>query len=232
MFASNYGDLKIVKYLVKHVADVNQPDKYGGTALMLASMRLDLDIVRFLVEEHGAHVNQTDNDGRTALMYASMRRHRLKIVKFLVDHGADVNKTDNEGKTALMLATDSRIIKYLYSFKKINKAPASRKKYYNQGDRCPICLDPLNNKNNVCIITPCDHVFHCECLDRYKQPICPICRKSIQSIETVSPDDLETMELEEYKNKAGFLLFGKKRKKKTTLRSLRSLMADIKFLLK
>ena len=50
----------------------------------------------------------------------------------------------------------------------------SKKRYYNDGDECSICLD-CENKD---IITICGHTFHSKCLNQWKirEVTCPICR--------------------------------------------------------
>lgn len=48
MHATKYGDLEMVKSLVDYGADVNAKDKYGQTALMIASKVPHPEIVKFL----------------------------------------------------------------------------------------------------------------------------------------------------------------------------------------
>ena len=31
-------------------------------------------------------------------------------------------------------------------------------------DLCGICLEPLNEKNPLCMVVSCGHVFHCDCI--------------------------------------------------------------------
>ena len=53
-------------------------------------------------------------------------------------------------------------------------------KYYEHGNDCVICIDPLDNGNSVCMLYECEHLFHCKCLknphtkEYYK--VCPMCR--------------------------------------------------------
>jgi len=56
-------------------------------------------------------------------------------------------------------------------------------------DLCGICLDPLNEKNPLCMVVSCGHVFHCQCIREWishniinnAEPDhrCPTCRGRI-----------------------------------------------------
>ena len=83
--AAEKGETKKVKELLSIGANPNFQDKYGQTALMLASQNGHLDIVCILcgiLLKNKADVNLQDHAGRTALMRASWRRH-LDMVKLL-----------------------------------------------------------------------------------------------------------------------------------------------------
>ncbi len=107
---------KIVKYLVRHGADVNAKDKKGFTPIMFAS---DINIVKYLAE-HNAKLNIANECGDTFLHFLSshsaMENDHVIIVKYLVDHGADVNLQNEVGNTPLHLAArinNEIIAKYL-----------------------------------------------------------------------------------------------------------------------
>ena len=60
MYASEYDhNIEIVKLLLEHGADINLPDNYGHTALMMASLEGNTEIVRLLLDQ-GADVNVQD----------------------------------------------------------------------------------------------------------------------------------------------------------------------------
>lgn len=103
---------------------VNQTDKHGRTALILAASEGHLAIMDILVEK-GAQLHAHDKDGLTALSWACLKGH-LNAVISLINSGVDVNHADHSGRTPLDLATfygDVRLVNYLLFFfvKKTNK---------------------------------------------------------------------------------------------------------------
>lgn len=116
---SGYVSVKadnVMRRLINKGVDINQRDNGGNTALMYASSRLDVDMVRFLLDK-GADATMKNNAGETALMSAArhapatdltspMRRgyeSLVDLVRALLDTGANINARTNEGKTALMM---------------------------------------------------------------------------------------------------------------------------------
>ena len=104
-FWNDKGDLKSleeIKELLKKGADVNASNKYGDTALMIASEKGHMDVVKCLAE-CGVDVNASNKYGRTALMVAAIWG-QIEVVKHLAELGADLEAKDGDGKTALMVA--------------------------------------------------------------------------------------------------------------------------------
>lgn len=124
MFASFYGSLPIVQFLVSKKANTNlstssnadfnlgkliSPRINGTTALMLACFSGRADIV-FSLLKAGALANTQDSDGQTALMYAILGHKdwphsplndtRKKIILLLLEHGANPSLTDKNGLDA------------------------------------------------------------------------------------------------------------------------------------
>lgn len=67
--AAANGSLDLVKVLLKHKAQVNQPDGFKGTALMAAAGKGNKAIVELLLAS-GADVRAKDDDGKDALALA------------------------------------------------------------------------------------------------------------------------------------------------------------------
>lgn len=43
---------------------------------------------------------------------------------------------------------------------------------------CPVCLERMDSQTTGLITIPCQHTFHCQCLDKWKNSRCPVCRFS------------------------------------------------------
>jgi ankyrin repeat protein len=85
--------------------DWSDRDRFGATALMLASGNGHAEAVRALLEI-GAPVGDMDDDGATALHYAARLGHR-EIVNALIAAGAEVDALDRgewESETPLCFA--------------------------------------------------------------------------------------------------------------------------------
>jgi ankyrin repeat protein len=85
-WASNNGNLAMVRYLVEHGADINRRGFDNRTALIIAAEVENFDIIRYLVE-HGANVNLRASDGSTAASMA-YDRGNVDIYDYLMANGA------------------------------------------------------------------------------------------------------------------------------------------------
>lgn len=79
-------DAAKVRSLIAEGANVNTKGFFGITALIHASRKGHIEIVKILLDK-GADVNAKDNDGNTALTEAS-RKGYIEIVQFLKKAGA------------------------------------------------------------------------------------------------------------------------------------------------
>lgn len=102
-FASNYGNLEIVKELLKNGASIDEKDNIGQTSLYDASRLNHLEIVKELLK-NGAFINAKSITGWTSLYLAAYHDH-LELVKELLKNNAQVNEQNNSGWTALHSAS-------------------------------------------------------------------------------------------------------------------------------
>lgn len=89
IYANNQG-LKFFVDFLKKTGGINNRDTHGKTALILASTKGYLEIVKLLISNK-ADVNDKDNLKETALMFAAENSH-LEIVKFLDGHKAKIDE--------------------------------------------------------------------------------------------------------------------------------------------
>lgn len=81
MLASQKQDIRMVKLLIKHEANINSTDTIGNTALMIASTGNKLNIVKLLIR-HGAALNLRNKKGLNARDFA-VRSNNKTIAVYL-----------------------------------------------------------------------------------------------------------------------------------------------------
>ena len=98
--AASINNLKIVRLLVEHGADVNSRTKTNSTPLRGACYNGNVDMARYLIE-HGADVNIAKENNDTNLMVSVCHRH-ITMAAYLVDElKCNVNECDNNGRSSL-----------------------------------------------------------------------------------------------------------------------------------
>lgn len=93
--ASSYNCLDLVQFLISKGADINKPNSYMVTPLMIAVIKNHKETVAYLLE-HGADPNKQEERGFTCLHYCK----NVKIAKLLLDAGCDLTLINNKGLTA------------------------------------------------------------------------------------------------------------------------------------
>ena len=62
-----------------------------------------------------------------------------------------------------------------------NKFRFPKSQIYDELDRdCPICLETIV-KGHIVVQLDCNHIYHCNCINCWKQNSCPYCRETIDS---------------------------------------------------
>ncbi|KAG7935621.1 uncharacterized protein OGAPODRAFT_15903 [Ogataea polymorpha] len=62
-------------------------------------------------------------------------------------------------------------------FTSSNTAPSSSSQLIELAS-CPVCLERLDSSVTGLLTIPCQHTFHCQCLSKWKDDSCPVCRYS------------------------------------------------------
>lgn len=118
---SDFGNLKIVKYIHEHEGvdiDVRIPIGYleGYTPLMWAAMKGHYNVVKYLID-NGANVNSKTAEGDNVIVKALWNYGEIDIVKLLLEKGADINSIrSNDKKSILTVAIENcnqTVAKYL-----------------------------------------------------------------------------------------------------------------------
>lgn len=105
LYAGAEGLLEILRLVNEAGADPAITNRFGGVALIPASERGHVDVVRYLLTESDVDVDHVNNLGWTALLEAIIlsdggQAHQ-QIVGLLIEHGADVDLADGDGITPL-----------------------------------------------------------------------------------------------------------------------------------
>ena len=105
LYAGAEGLLDILRLTIEAGADPSLTNRFGGTALIPASERGHVEVVRELLTNSDVDVDHVNNLGWTALLEAIVlsngdERHQ-QVVQLLVDHAADITIGDKDGVTAL-----------------------------------------------------------------------------------------------------------------------------------
>ena len=101
LWAGAEGRLDILRLANDAGADPTITNRYGGVAVIPASERGHVEVVRYLLAESDIDVDHVNKLGWTALLEAILLsdggpRHQA-IVALLIEHGADVDLADGDG---------------------------------------------------------------------------------------------------------------------------------------
>lgn len=105
-WAAMYGQIEVMKELLRRGADVNSQDNEGKTPLMSASSQNHLDAVKLLVES-GAALEIKNDVGQTALLVAVENSHE-DLVSVFAESGAQLDQRFGENQfDAYLLASNN-----------------------------------------------------------------------------------------------------------------------------
>jgi len=102
--AAAANDTGAIRTLLAQGADVNARDRYGHTALLIATHRNAVSAARALIQA-GADVNLKDRIDDSPFLYAAAHGY-LDILQMALENGADVLSTNRFGSTALIPAAE------------------------------------------------------------------------------------------------------------------------------
>eukprot|EP01041_Mallomonas_annulata_P004019 gene4019-8001_t len=112
--AADQGHDSVVKYLIKHGAQLHARDDDGMTPLHLACIAGHFEASKSLIES-GAYWNARDDEGMSPLLYVCQEGH-YDLMVMLIESDANIHARNNAGATSLHLACESGntdIVQYL-----------------------------------------------------------------------------------------------------------------------
>lgn len=104
--------ISIIPLLIEHGANINEKNDNGFTVLILAILRNDYKLVKYLIDK-GADVHITNNVNCNALFFVSSPNlsqcnkfigNQLKIAELLLEKGVNINHISKYNKTPLYSA--------------------------------------------------------------------------------------------------------------------------------
>lgn len=111
LFLCQFGNLQSLDAFIndqKSKLDLNTPNYFGQTPLMLSIIHGKPEITKFLLNLESINVNlKTFLEEKTAMMYA-IEKGNLETVKLLVQKGYKMDLTDSKGKTCLIYSIISK----------------------------------------------------------------------------------------------------------------------------
>ncbi|KAL6611838.1 ankyrin repeat-containing domain protein [Neocallimastix sp. 'constans'] len=137
--ACELGNKTLVKYLVKHGADVNRKISTQGVDINKGKTYGETPL--FFAFEYAPNINKESNNGETPLIIAC-KSGCDNMIKSLIEHGADLNKENINGETPLLSISESgkfiiQLLNQLRSniYQKLNNRyinPNSKHNYINE----------------------------------------------------------------------------------------------------
>ena len=100
---------------------------------------------------------------------------RLRALPYLLDDPFTTEKAEKKGKSK----------------------EVGLNRIYTELATCPVCLDRLDSNISGLFTIACQHTFHADCLSKWKDDSCPVCRHTNKSTHALSGDSVNTLESDE-----------------------------------
>ncbi len=129
--ASRKGDLETMGRVLRHGIDVNEKERFGNTAFLLAAYSGRIESAEFLLV-NGADKRMVNDSGNSAVFLAVSGNHP-NMISFLAELGCDTNTKNINGNSPLLLAVNegkSEIVRILL------KSGADPNVVNPEGDTC------------------------------------------------------------------------------------------------
>jgi ankyrin repeat protein len=99
--ASKYGNIEILKFLIRNGADPNVKNIHGFTALYVAALANNVAAIEILVQQPTVNVNEQDLGGMTPLISAACNGCSVETISCLLNNGASTTIQDSLGRAAI-----------------------------------------------------------------------------------------------------------------------------------
>lgn len=144
MVSSKNGHISTVEILLTYGADVNQCNRDGQNAFLLALEELHIELVFYLLYNYNPNVNKTLRDGTNPLYKASYFGDN-SLVLLILSKGAEINRTTSKGASALFVAAQEGHTEVVRELLK-NKADVDLSR---NGNVTPLHIAARRGRNSV-----------------------------------------------------------------------------------
>ena len=96
------NEVNKIDKIIKSGFDINQKNKFGGSAIHTAVFKDLRDMVKLLIDS-GININIQNKDGKTSLHYVA-EYDSVSLAKVLLENGADLSIQDKYGNQPLWTA--------------------------------------------------------------------------------------------------------------------------------
>ncbi len=147
---SERGNIGVITQLLKSDININQPTQRGYTALDLAILSGNKNVLNSLISHKNTEVNKVNHQGFTPLQLSVMRGNAEAVSALLQHKKIDINLADRNGNTPLITAckcNNSLIAYYLIA----HGADVNQKNYNNES---PLSI-AMNQQNETMVSLLC-----------------------------------------------------------------------------
>ena len=89
MYAAQVGNIRCVEKLIHKGAALHTADKFDDTVWTLAAKAGNVDMLKYLIEDHNIDKNSIDNDG-FSILYFAVISDNIEVVRYLLKLGVTV----------------------------------------------------------------------------------------------------------------------------------------------
>ena len=134
----------------------NKNNELGFSFMVLIKFRESIRANQFKEEYNGKRFNKMDSE----------TCHVISIKEVIFDNTL-FNRQGTEEDLPYLLTDPFTTVNDCINEKTFKKTELPT---------CPVCLERMDSKSSGLITIPCQHTFHCQCLNKWKNSNCPVCR--------------------------------------------------------
>ena len=114
--AANFGHLKVCKFLMEYISDINESNDWGVSAIHLAAKDDHLKVCKLLIK-NGADVNARTDNTRMTPLHGAAKSGAVSTCKLLMENMEDKNPSDFYSWTPYQFAAKRGHLKVCKLFK-------------------------------------------------------------------------------------------------------------------